>query len=498
MKRTVTAALCLLISACLTVLSCRPSPSTDPGPPNILFIMSDDHSSQAWGVYGSQLDAVCPTPNIQRLALEGSLLLNCFCTNSICVPSRASILTGQYSHQNGVYTLSDALDPEQDHVGRILQRNGYQTAMVGKWHLKTMPAGFDYFSVLPGQGRYHNPILRDRENWEEGREYEGFSTDVITNLSLDWLETRDLEKPFFLMCHFKATHEPFDFADRFADLFAEEEIPEPESLYEFGQEASGRTFTGQVLEILGDRFVQHAGTRYPGGPFKLEGLPPREARKQVYQKFLKDYLRSVAGIDENIGRLLAYLDRSGLADRTVVIYTSDQGYFLGEHGFFDKRIMYEEALRMPFVVRYPSEIQPGTRTSDIILNTDFAPLFLDYAGIGAPTSMQGVSFRGNLRGETPNTWRRAMYYRYWQHQAQRPAHLGIRTERYKLIFFYGKPLDKPGTHPKATPPAWEFYDLRSDPQELRNAYSDPQYKDLIQDLKQRLETLRLKLGDNVL
>ena len=485
-----------MILLCLFSLSCSSSGREGGSTlPNILFIMSDDHSAQAWGLYGTHLDAVAATPHIRRLAQEGCLLLNCFCTNSICVPSRASILTGQYSHRNGVYTLSEALDPEAESVAKRLQGSGYQTAVIGKWHLKTRPAGFDYYNVLPGQGRYHDPVLRSADNWDEGTEHSGFSTDVITDLSLEWLKNHDQKRPFFLLCHFKATHEPFAYAPRFAELFQEEDLPEPDSLYEGGPNPSGRTFSGQMLEILGQRYVENLNNRYPGGSFDLEGLGPRAARSKIYQKFIKDYLRGVAWINENIGRLLSYLDREGLTRDTVVIYTSDQGYFLGEHGFFDKRIMYEESLRMPFVIRYPREIDPGSLINDLILNVDFAPLLLDYAGVPVPDWMQGSSFKANLQARTPTAWRRSMYYRYWLHQVQRPAHFGIRTERYKLIFFYGAPLGMPGAHKESTPPSWEFYDLHSDPSETRNAYGDPQYQGVIRDLKSQLKKLRQDLGD---
>lgn len=487
--------ICFTLVLGIAAISCRSSEDINNERPNILFIMSDDHSSQAWGLYGGHLDSVAPTPHIQRLAREGCLLLNCFCTNSICVPSRATILTGQYSHRNHVYSLSDSLDPEADNVAKILKNAGYQTAIIGKWHLKTQPTGFDHFTVLPGQGRYHDPILKTRDDWEQGREYTGFSTDVITDLCLEWLEQRQSQQPFFLMCHFKATHEPFDYADRFQELFQDQNIPEPPSLYEFGSEPSGRSFSGQVLEILGDRFVEGTGTRYPGESFDLEGLNPEAARSRIYQKFIKDYLRGVAGIDENIGRLLTYLDETGLYQNTVVIYTSDQGYFLGEHGFFDKRIMYEEALRMPFVIRYPQKIPAGVRNRDMVLNCDFAPLFLDFAGTPTPEWMQGTSFRPNLSGPAPENWRRSLYYRYWLHQAQRPAHFGIRSDRYKLIYFYGEPLDITGAYPVATPAAWEFYDLALDPEEMRNAYFDPEYREIILELKLQLQSLREELGD---
>ncbi len=463
--------------------------------PNILFIMSDDHTSQAWGIYGGILDSIVQTPNIRRMAQEGALLQNVFCTNSICVPSRGSILTSQYSHQNGIYTLSEGLSPKQDNVAKVLQGNGYQTAIIGKWHLKEKPAGFDYYNVLPGQGRYQNSILRDSTNWEAGGEtYKGYSADVIADQSINWLNQRNTDEPFFLMTHFKATHEPFDYPARHANLYEDIEVPEPASLLNFYPEIAERTFSGQELEILGDRY-ENNNERYPGGPFSLEGLDSIQARKKTYQKFVKDFMRGSTAIDDNIGKLLDYLDEKGLADNTIVIYTADQGYFLGEHGFFDKRMMYEEALRMPFVVRYPPEIEAGSQVNDMILNLDFAPLFLDYAGVNTPEFMEGESFRTNLTGNIAEEWRSSMYYRYWLHQTQRPAHFGIRTERYKLIFYYGQPLGMPGAHEEVTKPAWEFYDLKKDPAEIHNAYHDPAYQETIQTLKQQLLDLKQEVGD---
>ncbi|MEM9720921.1 MAG: sulfatase [Bacteroidota bacterium] len=491
----------LFLSLCC-LIACQDSSTheqADVSPPNILFIMSDDHTSQAWGVYGGILDSFIDNPHIRRLRDEGTLLRNAFCTNSICTPSRATILTGQYSHLNGVYTLSEALEPETDHVVKHLRRGGYETAIIGKWHLKKRPTGFDYYNVLPGQGRYNDPILKDSLNWEEGGEvYPGFSSDVIGDLSVQWLEKRNAQQPFFLMTHFKATHEPFDFPERYDSMYAGIEIPEPLSLAEFGQRSSGRTFSGQVLEILKERYKGNTSGRYPepyGEAFDLRGLDSLEARRKVYQKFLKDFLRSGKAIDDNIGKILTWLDEKGLADNTVVIYTADQGYFLGEHGFFDKRMMYEEALRMPFIIRYPKEISAQGELTDMVLNIDFASLFLDYAGLETPGWMQGRSFRQNLRGDTPEDWRSHMYYRYWLHQRQRPSHLGIRTDRYKLIYYYGLPLGLPGTHPERTAPAWEFYDLQEDPYEDRNAYTDPQYMEVIAKLKQALATQKSQMED---
>jgi arylsulfatase A-like enzyme len=467
--------------------------------PNILFIMSDDHTSQAWGVYGGPLKDHIVAPNISRLSEEGCTLDNVFCTNSICTPSRAAILTGRYSHQNGVYTLSEALEPDSMNVAKSLHNSGYQTAVIGKWHLKKRPAGFDYYNVLPGQGRYHNPILRDSTSWKDGgKVYEGFSADVIGNESIKWLKQRDPDKPFMLMTHFKATHEPFDYPKRKEHLFDGVEFPEPDNLLDFGQDASGRSFSGQILEILGKRWVDasaSASDRYPGLPFDLQGLDSIQARKKIYQKFIGDFLRSGSAIDDNIGKLLDYLDDQGLTDNTVVVYTADQGYFLGEHGFFDKRMFYEEALRMPFVIRYPQEIKAGSRNDDIILNIDFSSLMLDYAQVEEPYFRFGRSFRDNLKGNTPEDWRQKMYYRYWLHQTNRPAHFGIRNDRYKLIFFYGQHLDMPGAHKQNTEPAWEFYDLQEDIRENSNAYDDSKYAEVIAKMKKELVELKSSVKD---
>ncbi|WP_127137607.1 sulfatase [Flagellimonas oceanensis] len=488
----------------LFCVSCKGKPEAGPSsPPNILFIMSDDHTSQAWGIYGGPLKDYVRNENIKRLASEGAVLNNTFCTNSICVPSRGTILTGQYSHMNGVYTLTDALEPDSLNIAKVFQENGYHTAIIGKWHLKKQPSGFDYFNVLPGQGVYHDPILKTKENWQDSQEggakYQGFSTDVITDLSIQWMDTISKEKPFLLMTHFKATHEPFDYPERFKDLYGDEDIPEPQSLYDFGPETTGRSFEGQSLDNLALRWESASKgpwwCDYPELPFTVEGIDSIAARKKTYQKLVKDFMRSGAAVDENIGKLLDYLEQSGLAENTVVIYTADQGYFLGEHGFFDKRLIYEESLRMPFVIRYPKEIKGGQRIDDIVLNIDFASLFADYAGIDLPESFQGQSFRNNLKGETPKDWRKTMYYRYWTHEPIRPAHFGIRNERYKLALFYGRSLDVNLYQNENTEPAWEFYDLEKDPHENHNAFNDPQYAEVIAEMRQELLEQRENVGD---
>ncbi|MBO9618338.1 MAG: sulfatase [Niabella sp.] len=472
--------------------------------PNIVYIMADDHTAQAWGVYGGILKDYVKNQNIERLAARGVVLNNVFCTNSICTPSRATVLTGQYSNQNKVYTLNDALDPGRDNIAKDLHQAGYQTALFGKWHLKKEPSGFDLFKVLPGQGVYHDPAYLDKDNWNDeekgGVQYKGFVDDITTEMSINWMRQRDTGKPFFLMCHFKSTHEPFDFAERFKDLYQNVTFPYPPTFLDSGASTTGRSFPGQPLEELGRRYQQASTgtfwTSYPELPFSTAGLSPLEARKKIYQKMIKDYLRCVAGIDDNIGKILNYLEASGLDKNTVIIYTSDQGYFLGEHDFMDKRLMYEESLRMPFIIAYPKEIKPGTRLDDMVLNIDFAALFADYAGIKKPAYIQGESFRKNLEGHTPKSWRTDMYYRYWQHLAARPAHLGIRNSRYKLILFYGLPLGMTGTDQRTTAPAWEFYDLKKDPHETHNAIREASYQSVIEKMRKRLLKLKKEAGDD--
>lgn len=461
--------------------------------PNILFIMSDDHTSQAVSAYGGLLSTVLPTPNIDRLAREGAILRNCFVTNSISTPSRACILTGQYSQKNGVYTLADSLDSCLPTSATYLHDKGYQTAVIGKWHLGSEPAGFDYYYVLPGQGVYDNPGLIKKGDWHAGKnggpkptKNQGHSTDIIGEEAIRYLSSVDKEKPFFLMCHFKAPHRPWKPAARFKDLLKDVEVPEPDNLLD-AYEGKGK-FTKEIR--MGLEFMNHIDLKNEPVP---SGLSVEEKRHWIYQRYIKDYLRCVAGVDENVGRILKYLDDNGLTENTVVVYTGDQGFFLGEHGWFDKRLMHEESLRMPFLIRYPKEIVPKTVNDDIILNVDFAPLFLDYANIPLPKQMQGKSFRKNLQGKRVAGWRKSMYYRYWQHADgahNATANYGIRTERYKLVYYYARSLGKTGTSNKPLVPEWELYDLKKDPCEMNNIYHQPSSQKLIKKLK--LELLELK------
>ncbi|MCS1411031.1 MAG: Arylsulfatase [Verrucomicrobia subdivision 3 bacterium] len=454
--------------------------------PNILFIMADDHTSQAWSCYGGRLAAFAKTPNIDRLAAEGALLENCFCVNSICVPSRASILTGQYSHRNGVRTLRDALPSSADNVAKRLQAVGYQTALVGKWHLKQAPAGFHYWNIIKGQGRYHEPVMYEM-SLDNGEVQTGaYSTDVFTDKALNWLDRCEPSKPFCLMLHFKATHEPWQFHPRHAALFEDVEIPEPDTLLRTTGPKDSRV-PGWPLEILTGRMT--AAGKHGNGKLIPSSDDPVTTRQETYQKFVKDFLRCGAAIDENVGRVMDYLRERRLTNSTVLIYTSDQGYFLGEHNYFDKRFMLEESLRMPFVIRYPKEIRARTVLDDLVLNIDFAATFLDYAGVTIPGSLQGRSFRTNLRGQTPLDWRDAMYYRYFENSESRPAHFGIRTQTRKLIYY-------DGLRGVADAKRWEFYDLAEDPHENENRYDAMWQSEIVRDLKKRLAVLQAQAGDS--
>lgn len=474
--------------------------------PNILFILSDDHTSQTWGIYGGVLAEYAQTDNIRRLAREGAVLDNCFCTNSISVPSRASILTGRYSHRNGVYTLDDSLDTSLPTFAKEFQKAGYHTGLVGKWHLKSQPQGFDYYSVFHDQGEYRDPTFKNSTDpWPGQRNFgervRGFSTDIVTEKAIRWMKKQKENGPFLLCCHFKATHEPYDFPERMRHLYDGVTFPEPENLFDWGPETNGRTFRGQPLEEMVRRWEVASADpdqwwcRYPELPFTTKGMGKVAARKAAYQKLIRDYLRCAATVDDNIGKLLDALDEMGIADNTIVVYVADQGYFLGEHGFFDKRMFYEEAARMPFVIRYPGKIPAGKRIQELILNVDFAPTLSDFAGVSSPEGTQGRSFKDVLVSEAPKDWRKSIYYRYWTQHDIRPAHIGVRTDRYKLMFLYGDRLNRTGSSDYKSEPSWEFYDLQKDPKENHNAYHDKEYQSVIRDMKKEMMRLRQEVGD---
>ena len=479
--------------------------------PNIVFVMSDDHAVPALSAYGGNLIS---TPNLDRLASEGARFDAAFVTNSICTPSRAVVLTGKHSHKNGVLTLMDSFDGSQPTVAKLLQAAGYYTGMVGKWHLKTEPTGFDEYAVLPGQGLYYDPFLRHTGEWPEQRRYEGYVTDVITDQALEFLENRPQDKPFFLMYHHKAPHDVFVPKREHAHLFADP-IPEPPTLHE---DVSERIALRETIEKIGHRHTSYGvpewnwfltRVRYKPEEISawerdLAGLAGDSLRAAQYQIYMRRYLQCVYSIDENMGRVLNYLDEQGVAGNTLVIYTSDQGFFLGEHGLYDKRFMYEPAFRIPLLVRWPDAIPAGGETGELVQNLDFAPTLLDAAGVRVPDDMQGKSFLSIAKGEIPSNWRDAIYYRYWMNRGHFniPGHLGLRTKRYKLIYFYdsdrgpdGRTLVK-GARPNVRDPFWEFYDLDEDPHEVNNVCGESRYADRIRTLKQRLGRLREQYGDD--
>ncbi|MDX1691350.1 MAG: sulfatase [Acidimicrobiia bacterium] len=456
--------------------------------PNLLFVMSDDHASHAISAYGSRINR---TPNIDRIAREGMRFDACFCTNSICTPSRAAVLTGTYNHVNGVTTLDTPIDASLPTYVSALGEAGYQTAIFGKWHLGHGrghdPVMFDEWAVLPDQGEYHDPVFLTAAG--EVR-VDGYATDVITDMALEWLDRRDPDRPFALMVHHKAPHRPWEPDAAHADLYEDEEIPEPHTFWDdhATRSAAAAAVRMQMMDLTAEDLKQPVP----------EGLSADDEIRWRYQRYIKDYLRVVASIDDNVGRLLDRLDRDGLADDTVVVYTSDQGFFLGDHGWFDKRFIYEESLAMPLLVRYPREVVPGTATDAMVLNVDFAPTFVDLAGLDVPAAMQGVSIRSVLRGAVPDDWRTSMYYRYWMHRDDAhlvPAHYGVRTHRHKLIYFYNDPMEQPGARPPADPPEWELYDLVEDPFEIHNVIDDPTYAAVRDDLRRELRRLQQAVGD---
>lgn len=458
--------------------------------PNILFIMSDDHAAHAMSCYDSKINE---TPNLDRIANEGMRFDNCFCTNSICAPSRATILTGKHNHLNGVKTLWDNFDGRQSHVAKTLQQGGYQTAIVGKWHLGhggvSDPTGFDYWNVFPGQGDYHDPKMIEMG---EEKKFAGYATDIVTDLSLDWLKKQDKNSPFFLMCHHKAPHRPWEPDEKHAHMYDDVKIPEPET---FDDDYSNRSQAAAEAAMRIDQDLNDEDLKWKTPP---EGLSAPELKSWKYQQYIKDYLRCIASIDDNVGRLLDYLDEEGLTENTIVIYTSDQGFFLGDHGWFDKRFMYEESLRMPFIVRYPADINPGTVQKGMALNVDFAETFLDYAGISIPEDMQGYSLRPLMEGKTPEGWRTSMYYRYWEHMSPPHnvgAHYGLRTETHKLVYYYGEALGNKGARDEPRTPEWELFDLEKDPMEMNSVYHEPAYEETVEKLKQELFNLKKKVKD---
>lgn len=512
----------VFVSAIAVLAVASPAFAQSSGRPNILFIFTDDHAAHAMSAYGSKINK---TPHLDRIANEGMLFTNCFCTNGICGPSRAVIQTGKHSHLNGFRQNGNTFDGDQQTFPKLLQKVGYQTAVIGKWHLKTAPQGFDYSEVLIGQGPYYNPPML--KNGDKKRiKHTGYTTDIITNLAMDWLkEGRDENKPFMLMYQHKAPHRNWQPGPDYLNKYDDVEIPEPDNLFD-NYEGRGtaartqdmtiaKTMTANDLKIKQPRNLTPAQLEVWNKAYaskneameKME-LSGEELIKWKYQRYIKDYLRCIASVDDNVGRMLDYLEESGLAKNTVVIYSSDQGFYLGEHGWFDKRFMYEESYRMPLAVRWPGMIKKNSVNHNLVSNLDFAQTFLDIAGASQPDDMQGSSLKP-LMMSGPNSkgpaatppltigfdksrvdcsqpdWRDSLYYHYYEfHGNRRTAHMvrrhyGIRTDRFKLIHFYN--LDE-----------WELFDLHSDPREMKSLHDEPEYASVMDDLKERVAALQVK------
>jgi len=440
--------------------------------------MADDHGLQAISSYGSKL---INTPGIDRLAKEGVRFVNCFNINSLCAPSRAALITGKYNIQNRVLRIGDRLDEKQETFPMILQRAGYQTALIGKWHLESEPQGFDYYKVLPGQGKYFDcPMKEKGQPWISGSQggnvKKGFITDVITDQSIEWLKGINSEKPFFLMIHHKAPHTPHEYPQKYAELYSDTDLPLPSTFLDkyVGKNeklATGNAGFSRLDHIYPDHFT--------------EKVPPSMTQDQykywAYQTFFKGYLRLVASLDENITRLLDYLDQSGLAKNTIVVYTSDNGFFIGEHGLFNKMWMYEESMRLPLIVRYPGHFKAGSVNADLVSILDFAPTFVELAKARIPFGLQGNSILPLLKGKISIKWRDAIYYHYFD-QYEVPEQEGIRTRDYKLIRFKYSPDES----------FEELYDLKKDPLEMENLYLSPAYAPQKKRLEKKLKSLKVK------
>ena len=488
--------------------------------PNILFFFTDDHAPHSIGAYDGWLKDVNPTPNIDQLARQGMLFQNSFCTNSICGPSRAVILTGKHSHINGFKHNGNLFDGSQQTFPKLLQKTGYQTAILGKWHLKSKPEGFDYWQVLPGQGDYYNPFFLT----PNGRKrINGYCTDIVTDLAIDWLkEGRDSDKPFMLMCQHKAPHRTWMPPLRHLNLYDDQDIPEPKTLFDkFEDNASPARFQemeiDRHMDLVYDLFLSpddnwdpenalatdksgyrnmqkmtpeqlkiwHAAYEPKNEAFRKANLKGKELVRWKYQRYIKNYLRCIKGVDDCVGRVMDYLKESGLDKNTIVIYSSDQGFYLGDHGWYDKRWMYEESLKMPFIVKWPGVAEPGSVNTDLIQNLDYAETFLDVAGAKIPPDMQGRSLVPLLKGETPDDWREAIYYHYHEYPSVHMVarHFGIRTQRYKLINFYQFQ-------------EWEFYDLEKDPDERINQIGNADYAEVISNMKINLAKIRKHYKDD--
>lgn len=472
--------------------------------PNIIYIMADDLTTQAISAYGGIYQDIAPTPNIDRLGNQGMLFQDVMCTNAICGPSRASILTGNYSNVNGYFKNESGgkFDDSQWTFPQEFKKNGYQTSLFGKWHLGSEPKGFDefkYHNSAGQQGYYWNPVYNING---VDTKVEGYATNLSTDFALDWLKERNTKKPFLMVLQYKAPHRPWEPDKKYETLWDDIEMPYPDT---FNDDYNGRELTAGDTEMTMDYFSRR-DMKFPtpenlkgvekikwefygakkGEIVEPDGMSNEEARKWKYQTYIKDYLACVKSVDDNVGRVLNYLEENGLSDNTIIVLTSDQGFYLGEHGFFDKRFIYEESIRMPFMVKYPKMIKKGSVNEDIVTNIDIAPTLLDLANISTNQEMQGQSFKSLLKGKTPKDWQKGMYYHYYEfpywHHVQ--PHYGIRTKKYTLAHFYYN-ID-----------VWELYDLEKDPNQINNIINNPEYANVISELKLELKQLMIKYENN--
>jgi arylsulfatase A-like enzyme len=473
--------------------------------PNVIFILSDDHCCNAIGAYNSILAPYCPTQNIDKLAKEGMKMKSLYCGNALCSPSRATILTGLQSQLNGVKTLGDKMDPKLNNFPKIFKNNGYQTALFGKWHLHSKPQGFKHFDILPGQGVYFDPVfINENADWDNipenipvdemdawiakksGKMSRGYVSDVITDKALDFLKDRDAKSPFMMLVHHKAPHDYFEYHPRDEHFLDDVTIPEPPSLYEDKSHRSiGSKNFGTTISNTNKRrnmIMSVSDPSYPHPVTKMEGLSDEEQTHAAYQRYLKDYLKCIKGIDDNVKRIVDELKSEGIYDDTIIIYSSDQGMFLGEHDYIDKRWIFNEAMQMPFIIKGVKGEDLPFSEDTLASNTDIAPTLLNLCGLTDMENIQGLKFQD--RKDKP------IYYRYWMHMTHHdiPAHLGIRDKNYLLIYFYGKPLDATGALDFETPEGWELYDLKKDPFEMKNVFDEPSYK----ETRERLISLLLK------
>ncbi|WP_338025011.1 sulfatase [Brachybacterium vulturis] len=467
--------------------------------PHIVFVLADDHAAQAISAYGSCVNS---TPHLDRVAAEGARLDSLYCTNSICTPSRASILTGTFSHVNGAATIYTEFDHRVPTVPEALQQAGYRTGLFGKWHLgeseAALPRGLDDWRIYPGQGTYWDAEMTGPDG---SAVVPGYATDTVTDLALDWLEdqrSEHPEQPLCLLLHHKAPHRPWVPHPRHADLYPLGSIPEPDTLLE-DHSTRSRAIQGVRMSIADDLTTDDLKEELPP---QLRGPERRDERARWnYQRYMRDYLQTVQAIDDSMGRVLEHLETLGIAEDTIVVYTSDQGFFLGDHGWFDKRLMYDQSLQMPMMVRWPQQIPAGSQVSEMLTNVDIAATLLEAAGLDPDQALpdqQGRSFLPLLRGEQVEDWPQAVYYRYWEHddpEHHAPAHYGIRTPRWKYIDYYGDGLGAPGASARIFEREYELYDLQADPAELHNLAGDPAHATVLEELRAQLAELQAQVGD---